>query len=400
MLAWTLGQLISLLPAGALALAVTHFGRRPGLILILVLIIVVAVVVYLLVRRRRRGALPEGSQPPIAGISTVGSTATSPPLVQPAILRPAPAPASADGATPALLLEGLSKSYGSLKAVDGLSFAVRPGSVCGFAGPNGAGKTTTIRMLLGLISPTAGTASVLGHSIHNPASYLSRVGALIEGPAFYPPLNGRRNLEVLATLGGIDKREVDRVLEQVDLRDRARDPFRSYSLGMKQRLGIAAALLPRPELLVLDEPTNGLDPTGIREVRTLLRSLGNEGTTVFISSHLLEELQQMCDEVVIIRQGQLLFAGEVDALIQNQQSDLIAVPEHAQDLERLGAICAQAGYPTSTTATGQLHVAAPVGFSAELNRTAMAAGITLVELGRNRQSLEDVFFELTEGQKS
>jgi ABC-2 type transport system ATP-binding protein len=400
MLSWTLGQLTNFLPVGALALAITHFRHRPGLILILLLIIVVAVVVYLLFRRRRRSALPEGSPPPLAGTSTAGSAATAPPPVQPAILRPAPARASADGSTPALLLEGLSKSYGSRKAVDGLSFAVRPGSVCGFVGPNGAGKTTTIRMLLGLISPTAGTASVLGHSIQDPASYLSRVGALIEGPAFYPPLNGRRNLEVLASLGGIDKREVERVLEQVDLQERARDPFRAYSLGMKQRLGIAAALLPRPELLVLDEPTNGLDPTGIREVRILLRSLADQGTTVFISSHLLEELQQMCDEVVIIREGQLLFAGEVEALIQNQQSDLIAVPEHAQDLERLGAICAQAGYPTSTTATGQLHVTAPVAFSAELNRTAMAAGITLIELGSNRQSLEDVFFELTEGKKS
>jgi ABC-2 type transport system ATP-binding protein len=400
MLSWTLGQLTNFLPVGALALAITHFRHRPGLILILLLIIVVAVVVYLLFRRRRRSALPEGSPPPLAGTSTAGSAATAPPSVQPAIPRPAPARASADGSTPALLLEGLSKSYGSRKAVDGLSFAVRPGSVCGFVGPNGAGKTTTIRMLLGLISPTAGTASVLGHPIHDPASYLSRVGALIEGPAFYPPLNGRRNLEVLASLGGIDKREVERVLEQVDLQERARDPFRSYSLGMKQRLGIAAALLPRPELLVLDEPTNGLDPTGIREVRILLRSLADQGTTVFISSHLLEELQQMCDEVVIIREGQLLFAGEVAALIKNQQSDLIAVPEHAQDLERLGAICAQAGYPTSTTATGQLHVTAPVAFSAELNRTAMAAGITLIELGSNRQSLEDVFFELTEGQKS
>jgi ABC-2 type transport system ATP-binding protein len=189
---------------------------------------------------------------------------------------------------------------------------------------------------------------------------------------------------------------VDRCLDQVDLADRADDVFKSFSLGMKQRLGIAAALLPEPELLVLDEPTNGLDPTGIREIRILLRSLADRGTTVLVSSHLLEELQQICDDVVIIRQGRLLFAGPVDELIVSQRADLVAVPENPDDFCRLVALCERAGYAATSNGDGRVHVAAPPSWAGALNRKAMADDITLVELGTTKQSLEDVFFELTE----
>jgi len=296
----------------------------------------------------------------------------------------------------AIRLDNLTKVYGARKAVDGLSFGVRSGAICGFVGPNGAGKTTTIRMLLGLITPTSGTATVLGHSISKPASYLSRVGAMIEGPAFYPSLSARKNLDALARLGGIDRERVELCLNLVDLGARAEDPFKSFSLGMKQRLGIAAALLPDPELLVLDEPTNGLDPTGIREVRVLLRSLADRGTTVLVSSHLLEELQHMCDDVVIIREGQLLFAGAVGELVASQAAELVALPEKSGDLNRLVALCAEAGYAATSNGDGRVHVAAPSSWAGDFNRSAMTEGITLVELGTTKQSLEDVFFELTE----
>jgi len=298
----------------------------------------------------------------------------------------------------AIQLDALTKTYGDRVAVGSPSFTVAPGTICGFVGPNGAGKTTTIRMLLGLIAPTSGTATVLGCPITKPSSYLSRVGAMIEGPAFYPTLSGRRNLEVLARLGGIPAQRVDWALGQVELSDRAGDPYRSYSQGMKQRLGIAAALLPEPELLLLDEPINGLDPPGIREVRQLLRSRADRGTTVLISSHLLDELQQTCDAVVIIRKGRLLFGGSVDDLVVSQKPSLTAVPENPDDLPRLAAICERAGY-AARAIEGRLTVSAPAAWLGPLNSAAMAAGITLVELAANPQSLEEIFFELTEEPK-
>jgi ABC-2 type transport system ATP-binding protein len=295
----------------------------------------------------------------------------------------------------AIRVDGLSKVYGSRRAVDGLTFSVRRGTICGFIGPNGSGKTTTIRMLLGLIAPTDGTATVLGHSISEPVAYLAKVGAMIEGPAFYPTLSARANLHVLAALGSIEHSRIDEVLAIVGLTDRANDHFRSFSLGMKQRLGIAAALLPRPELLLLDEPTNGLDPPGIREVRNLMRSLADAGTTVLVSSHLLDELQQVCDDVVIIRAGMLLFSGAVDELVASQQSVLTAQPERSGDLHRLAALIAGAGRSTEIVGD-RIKVTAPPTWAAELNRTAMDAGIILIELGAASQSLEDIFFELTD----
>jgi ABC-2 type transport system ATP-binding protein len=304
--------------------------------------------------------------------------------------------AGRSGAAVALRTEGLTKRYGGRAVVDGLDIDVPAGTVCGFVGPNGAGKTTTIRMLLGLVRPTSGTAEVLGQSVGNPAVYLPRVGAMIETPAFYPTLSGRRNLRVLARLSGIGDSRVEAALDQVGMTDRASDLYRTYSLGMKQRLGLAAALLGAPELLILDEPTNGLDPPGIREVRGLLRRLADAGTTVFVSSHLLDELQHVADHLVVIDQGRLVFQGSVEALLAAQRPALQAAPEHPADLVRLAGLCTQAGFP-AVVVDGEVHASAPAEWAGELNRRAMAAGITLRALGVAQTRLEDVFFTLTEG---
>jgi ABC-2 type transport system ATP-binding protein len=214
----------------------------------------------------------------------------------------------------------LSKHFGSCRAVDALTLSIPSGTIAGFVGPNGAGKTTTIRMLLGLVRPTGGSATVLGKPISHPRAYLPHVGALIEAPAFYPSLSGRKNLQVLARLGGSSRSRIDQVLEIVDLSDRAKDLVGKYSLGMKQRLGIAMALLPDPELLILDEPANGLDPLGIIQMRDLLRSLREQGKTIFLSSHLLGELEQVADWLVIINQGKAIFNGPARELTTGQAS--------------------------------------------------------------------------------
>jgi ABC-2 type transport system ATP-binding protein len=297
---------------------------------------------------------------------------------------------------PVLEVSGLTKRYGARLAVDGLDLRLPAGSVTGFVGPNGAGKTTTIRMLLGLISPTAGRGTVLGIPLGQPAGYLSRVGAMIEGPAFYPRLSGRRNLDVLAVLGGHPRERVAEVLERVGLADRADDHYRSYSLGMKQRLGIAAALLPQPTLLLLDEPANGLDPAGIRDMRGLLRGLADDGLAVFVSSHLLAEIQQICDSLVMISDGQAVFTGTVDELLAAEQPQLVATPEHSSDLVALQQIITAAGYRAEMH-DGEVTAFAPPAFAAELNRSAMAAGITLVGLGVRAASLEEAFFSMTGG---
>ena len=220
----------------------------------------------------------------------------------------------------AVTTRGLTKRFGQRTVVDNVDLAIPAGSVCGFVGPNGAGKTTTIRMLLGLVRPTAGTGTVLGIPLTRPAGYLAKVGALVEAPAFYPNLSGRDNLLALARLGGIDPATVPPALERVGLTDRAGDLFKRYSLGMKQRLGIAGALLADPALLVLDEPANGLDPAGIVEVRRLMRSFANQGITVFVSSHMLGEIEQVCDHLVMIQGGRLVFHGTVDALFSRQSA--------------------------------------------------------------------------------
>ncbi len=296
----------------------------------------------------------------------------------------------------AVRTSGLTKVYEGRPVVDAIDLALPAGRITGFVGPNGAGKTTTLRMLLGLVFPTAGTGEVLGRSIADPAAYLPWVGSLIEAPAFYPALSGRRNLEILARLGGHDPGRVAGLLAQAELAERADDRFQSYSLGMKQRLGIAAALLPDPELLVLDEPTNGLDPAGIREVRVLLRALADQGLSILVSSHRLDEIQSVCEHLVIIDDGRIRFQGPIDALLEAQHAELIAVPEFAADLPRVAELARAAGFAV-TVGDDRLHVAAPPDWAPRLNAATAAAGINLAGLWASHGTLEDAFFAITAG---
>jgi ABC-2 type transport system ATP-binding protein len=294
----------------------------------------------------------------------------------------------------ALDVADLSKKYGDRMALSHANFEVPMGSICGFVGPNGSGKTTTIRMLLGLITPTTGSGHVLGESITQPEKYLPLVGAMIEGPAFYPALTGAQNLAVLAKLGGFDTEAIQGLLDLVDLGDRGNSKYKTYSLGMKQRLGIAAALLPKPKLLVLDEPTNGLDPAGIQEIRNLLRKLADNGTTVFVSSHLLSEIEMISDHLVMLRLGKVIFSGNTSELLAKQQPVIVAKPEHRSDLDKLVMIATQAGH-SAKIIDETVHVTGAADYSAKFNKSAFDAGIILETLTPVRASLEDTFFEMT-----
>ncbi len=294
----------------------------------------------------------------------------------------------------ALDVADLSKKYGDRMALSHANFEVPMGSICGFVGPNGSGKTTTIRMLLGLITPSTGSGHVLGESITQPEKYLPKVGAMIEGPAFYPALTGKQNLVVLAKLGGFSTDQIQKLLELVDLGDRGDSKFKTYSLGMKQRLGIAAALLPNPKLLVLDEPTNGLDPAGIHEVRTLLRKLADNGTTVFVSSHLLSEIEMISDYLVMLRQGKVIFSGKTSDLLAAQKPLILAKPENQNDLGKLNQIAQGLGLD-SKIKEDLVEASADANFAAKLNKAAFDAGITLTSLTSIRPTLEETFFEMT-----
>jgi ABC-2 type transport system ATP-binding protein len=298
--------------------------------------------------------------------------------------------------TMAIEVHGLTKQYEKIAAVKSASFSVPRGTICGFVGPNGAGKTTSIRMLLGLITPTAGSGTVLGHPISEPEKYLASVGAMIEGPAFYPALTGAENLKVLATMGGIPIERVDQLIDLVGLSGRGRDKYKTYSLGMKQRLGIAAALLPNPELLILDEPTNGLDPEGIQEIRDLLKKLASEGTTVFVSSHLLSEIEIISQHIVMLRKGEVVFAGAMDELLLNQKPMLIVRTENESDLAKVAEIAIAAGHPTKIR-HGEAHIEGPHEWAAVLNKKAFDSGITLAQLTPTLPNLEETFFEMTGG---
>jgi ABC-2 type transport system ATP-binding protein len=297
---------------------------------------------------------------------------------------------------PVVATSGLTRCFGAVTAVDHLTVDLPEGGVIGLLGPNGAGKSTLIRMLLGLVLPTEGEATVLGASIRSPERYAARVGALVEGPAFVPGLSARANLRSVAELRGLPSSRVGEVLEVVGLAGRDREPVRNFSLGMKQRLGIALALLPDPELLVLDEPTNGLDPAGIVEIRGLLRSLGREGRTVLVSSHLLAEVEAMCDHAVVIRLGRMLFAGPMTGLLARTRAHIDVRPEHDSDAQRLLAALRDASWP-ATEIDGVIRVAVGAERAAELNRAAAAAGITLRMLVVAQDSLEEIFLAMTGG---
>jgi ABC-2 type transport system ATP-binding protein len=294
----------------------------------------------------------------------------------------------------ALSVDGLTRRFGDLVAVNDLTFDVPTGGVVGFVGPNGSGKSTTIRMLLGLITPSGGTGTVLGEPIEHPERFAGRVGALIESPAFVGGLSGRDNLRSLAALRGLPRVRVDEVLELVGLAGREGDKASTYSLGMKQRLGLAAALLPDPELLVLDEPTNGLDPAGIVEIRELLKSWASGGRTVVVSSHLLGEIQAIVDNLVVIRFGELMYAGSLEGLMAKAAERVVAAPELASDMSRLVDVVEAQGW-TCQVSGDELLINVPAHRSAEVGRVATAAGLTLRMLNPEADTLETVFLRLT-----
>ena len=285
--------------------------------------------------------------------------------------------------------EGLTKRFGTTIAVSELGLTVSPGQVYGFLGPNGAGKTTTIRMLLGLMTPSAGQIRLLGRRLPDPRA-VAQTGAMIEEPAFYPWMTGRVNLEVLgATGGGCSRGEVDRVLSLVGLADVAARKVKAYSQGMRQRLGIAAAMLGRPKLLIIDEPTNGLDPAGIREIRNLLLSLAAEGTTVFLSSHLLAEVEQVCDRVAVIVRGRLVEEGAPGTLGAIRRRVGVEVDPADTD----AAVRLLAHWP-SRRADGKFLVEHDSG--RDVNGALVAGGVVAESVTVERPGLEDRFLEITE----
>ncbi|HEX6349579.1 MAG TPA: ABC transporter ATP-binding protein [Candidatus Dormibacteraeota bacterium] len=296
-------------------------------------------------------------------------------------------------ADPQLVVEtrDLSKRYGStVLAVDQLNLKVHRGEVYGFLGPNGAGKTTTLRMLLGLIRPTAGTATVAGRAPGDPAG-MARIGAIVETPAFYPYLSGWDNLKVIADYAGVPDSRLGDALEQVELTPRAKTKFSTYSMGMKQRLGVAAALIKEPELLILDEPTNGLDPQGMIDMRKLIVELGKGDRTVLVSSHLLGEVEQMCTRIGVIQKGRLVAEGTIDELRGAATLTVRAAPvPQAQEIltRMLGATAVSQG-----DGVFSLHVDA--ARAAEINRALVTGGVEVSELVAGQRSLEDVFIELT-----
>ena len=289
---------------------------------------------------------------------------------------------------------GLTKRYGaggsSRLAVDGVSLTVRRGEVYGFLGPNGAGKTTTLRMLLGQIRPTAGSASVLGHPAGSP-EVLPRVGALVEGPGFYPYLSGRDNLRVLARYRGLDDRVADEALARVDLVARGGDRFRSYSLGMKQRLGVAAALMGDPELVVLDEPTNGLDPAGMADMRSLVVELARAGQTVLLSSHLLAEVQAICDRLGVVNRGRLLKESTVAELRGGTALRVRGVPGD----RALATAMRLVGDDGVRVEAAGLVLDLPATAAPEVTRALVADGVDVHEVTVHVRTLEEVFFEIT-----
>jgi ABC-2 type transport system ATP-binding protein len=286
-------------------------------------------------------------------------------------------------------VEGLTKRFGSTLAVDDLSFSVEPARITGFLGPNGAGKSTTMRAILGLVRATAGSTTILGRPYRDLDDPTGRVGVLLETFDAHPGRSGRNHLRVLAVAGGIPRTRVDEVLALVDMREAGRRRVKGYSLGMRQRLGLAAALLGDPEVLVLDEPANGLDPQGIRWLRDFLRALAGEGRTILISSHVLSEVAQTVDEVVIIHRGRLVRqAAMADVEAMAAGSTTVRSPEAA----RLGALLVAAQVNVHETGDGRLAVAAPPELVGEI---AAANGIVLHELSVERATLEEVFLELT-----
>lgn len=295
---------------------------------------------------------------------------------------------------PIIETEGLTKRYGKVTAVDAASFAVEPGQVFGFLGPNGSGKTTTIGMLVGILTPTAGRFRLFGRDgseeLH---ATRRRIGATLETPNFYPYLSGRENLRITANVKGVGRAAIDQALDLVGLADRQKDAFRKYSLGMRQRLALAATMLGDPDLVILDEPTNGLDPEGMREVREIIQKFGAMGKTVFLSSHLLFEVERVCTHVAIIKKGRIVGQGSVREILQAQP---VAEIRAQGDLEPFRA--AIAGYPPASSVRveeGTLYVTLDDGDTTALNRYLAGQGLYVSHLALRARTLEDAFLELT-----
>jgi ABC-2 type transport system ATP-binding protein len=290
---------------------------------------------------------------------------------------------------PPVEVRALTKRFGSTVAVDDLTFSIQRGRITGFLGPNGAGKSTTLRALLGLVLPTTGEARVEGRRYVQLDDPLGTVGAVLEAESFHPGRSGRNHLRVLALAAGLPAGRVDEVLAEVELTAAARRRVGGYSLGMRQRLSVAGALLGRPRLLVLDEPANGLDPEGIRWLRDFLRSFAADGGTVFISSHVLAEVAQIVDEVVIIHRGRLIALEPLEALTARSAGGSVV---RSPDAERLRERLVSAGLEAAAVADGRLRVGAP---PEQIGELAAASGIVLHELRAEEATLEEVFLELT-----
>ncbi|MEH0929922.1 ABC transporter ATP-binding protein [Micromonospora sp. CPCC 205558] len=293
-----------------------------------------------------------------------------------------------------IVVSGLSKQYKNVRAVNNLSFTVAPGRVTGFLGPNGAGKTTTLRMLLNLVTPTAGTATISGRRYVDLSDPLRHVGAVLEASSAHKGRTGINHLRVICAAAGLPKQRADEALALVGLTPAAKRKFKGYSLGMKQRLGIAAAMLGDPRVLILDEPANGLDPEGIRWMRGFLKNLAHEGRTVLVSSHLLSEMQLLADDVVIIAAGQLVRQGPVDQVLGSMAQGARVRVRTPQAEVLTAALKAQ----SATVDVDEHGVLLVAGVDAPtVGRSALAAGVELHELTTERPDLERVFLELTAG---
>ncbi|MEX0781694.1 MAG: ABC transporter ATP-binding protein [Dehalococcoidia bacterium] len=286
----------------------------------------------------------------------------------------------------------LRKVYGGTPALRGLDLELRAGEVFGFLGPNGAGKTTTVKLLLGLVRPTAGSVELFGQPLAgNERRLLPRVGAIVEAPAFYPYLSARDNLRVLARLGGVDGRRIHEVIEMVGLGGAERHRFSHYSMGMKQRLGLASVLLRDPQLVILDEPTSGLDPEGQRDVDGLIRRLASEGRTVFLCSHLLGEVEEICDRVAIVRAGEKLFEGTVADLVRGDHQVAVRVPEPPVAVALLRSLA----WISAVTVDGDYVVVdAPAERTGDIAAALAGAGIFPTELRPRRRTIEALYHEV------
>jgi ABC-2 type transport system ATP-binding protein len=293
-------------------------------------------------------------------------------------------------------VRGLVKRYGELTAVAGVDLTVEAGDVYGYLGPNGAGKTTSLRMMLGLIRPTAGSVRLFGVDPQQTIAALRGVAGFVEAPTFYPYLNGRKNLELLADFDGGDApKRVDQALDTVGLADRAKDRVGGYSHGMRQRLGIAAALLRDPKLLLLDEPATGLDPAGMRDMRLLIIRLAAQGMTVMLSSHLMNEVEEVCNRVAIVRTGKVVYEGEIAAL---KRGAGVSYRLTTTNDERALAVCrAQRGIGDVKLEHGAIRFTAEPDAAPELSRALVEAGALITAMGPETLTLEDLFFSLTEG---